>query len=444
MQQTRRIKQIGLLLLLVMFVGIGIMQLEAGTVKANSPSSTKTLGRAFDPVVIPGKVVAFMNGTPVNQIFAYTYTNGSWGGQIPVQVDERSAAGTIVSFEDGLVDFNDEVIVMAKDTGDQAPSNASLPTDLQNSDFVYEVEVFDADNPSLRSWVYIVSSVSILSSSTQDFVDFNAGSRQILTNRYDLRFATSHSGLDYLALNGSGVDILDRGKIRIEADQSGVITRTVTEDLFNNISPIQVKDGPIRVVIEQQYAALSSTLKTTYVGYDALIVGTAELALAELPGVSVNHLRVSMDFNSNVAGSVYFNGNVPGGVSTDGVPDAGADTSLSNWFQLSHTTGRYFQITDAGPMGANPQFYYEDDSSTAVSDTGDGQSYSESGYYVTGGVNLVATSESVAYILPPANASIGEGNSNYSIVPLAVSGRMVDGTVGAASILRGFLPVILK
>ncbi|MEM7342893.1 MAG: hypothetical protein AAF485_01505 [Chloroflexota bacterium] len=439
-----KIKQIGVLASFITMLAITLSL--NGPVNASTPTTTNTIDRNLEPVVIVGTQIPFFWGESINEIFVYTYTNGSFGGQIPFQIDERSDEDVFVALEDNLFDANDEIVFMAHDIGDQAP-DGSLPPALQASNLIYEVEVSDPLAPSKTGWVYIVHGPTLTPSFSGDYVDYDPGTQRITSNQYELGFSGNHAGLDYLAINNSGVDVLDRGKIRIVSDLSGLLTQMVTENLFNQITPSEIKDGPIRVIVQQKYEAVGSTLTTTHVGYNHTLEGIADLTLADLPGTTITQLRTSMDFNSNAVGGTFYNANTQNGVPLDGTPDPGIADSLSNWFQITLPSGRYIQVTDPSPMGPDPQSYHEDDSSVG-NDTGDGQSFGEFGYIVTDTVDLSPSSSSAFYILPPTVApqidNVGTQYESFFFNRLQVSANLIDGTAGIGSIQIWHIPLIIS
>src|SRR3954471_23840108 len=108
-----------------------------------APAHASTLARPEDPVVMRGSQLPGLDGRAPGSIVAFRYA-GAWQ-QVPVQVDERSTIDIRKPYNDGVsegvpidvyadpgtytgadpdpgVDSDDEVVVMAKDAGDQAPS----------------------------------------------------------------------------------------------------------------------------------------------------------------------------------------------------------------------------------------------------------------------------------------------------------------------------------
>ena len=70
-------------------------------------------------------------------------------------------------------------------------------------------------------------------------------------------------------------------------------------------------------------------------------------------------------------------------------------------------------------MTRSPSTYYLDDSTPDPTDTGDGQSYGDSGVGVSG-PNRLFTLLTWAYVLPPEQPNVGETYSSYASNPLQV------------------------
>src|SRR5215218_9508649 len=107
-----------------------------------------TLNRPQDPVVITGAKVPSLATVAARDVVAFRWLNGSWL-QSPVQVDERKQVdfgtvynGAAIGFATTVyadpgtftgadanpnVDSDDEIAFMARDTGLEAPSDASSP-----------------------------------------------------------------------------------------------------------------------------------------------------------------------------------------------------------------------------------------------------------------------------------------------------------------------------
>jgi hypothetical protein len=431
------------ILLFLIVVGVGL----TGQVVASMAANAKTLDRNLEPVSICGADVGSLVGTSIEHLFVYTYTGADWGGQIPIQVDEVTATDSYTTTEDGLLDANDEIVFMAMDLGDQAPDMASLSTTLPISATWFEIEVTDPTDPAKKGWAYLVRSSVLTSSMSTDYVDYMTATQRITTSHYELGLATTHSGLDYLALSGSSVDVLDRTKLRVALDTPlGPVT--LTEDDPTEVPPVVlVKDGPVRLILERGVSISSvvgqASLSTTYLAYASLLQATASLSYTPISLVTLSSVRTSVDLDSAavVSPTTFYNANTSGGVTIDGSPDAVAETPLSYWGQVSHTSGRLIQVADPTPAGGTQKNFYRDDSSPETPDTGQPGSYGDSGILIEGSLNQMFTTESSLFVLPPPDSgpdNVGTTYEEYFFNPLTVVASLKQDR------LKVFLPIILK
>jgi hypothetical protein len=414
-------------------------------------SQAKTLDRDHEPVILKGSQVADLIDTPVEHLFVYTFSGNSLSGQVPVQVDEVTAGGSYTTTEDSLLDANDEIVFMAMDLGDQ-PANMTELYTLPISATWYEIEVTNPLSSTQKGWAYLVRS-DTLAHISKDYVDYNTTTRRITTDpdRYELGLASSYVGLDYLTMNGNSTDILDRAKIRAVLDIGFPIT--LTEEALENPEIDPVKDGPVRVILQQSVSAelggliSEASLNTTDLAYNSLLQASTRISFT-LPGsVDLTSMRTSVDLSSAASGATFYNANTPGGVTVDGSPDMVAATPLSNWTQISHTTGRLIQVSDPTPAGGTQKNYYCDDNSAGTTEcdgaprTGDDGSYGDAGILTEGNVNPSFTIQSWLFVLPSADGgqdNLGATYKDYSFHPLSVASYLQ----GARSTF--FLPIILK
>ena len=432
----------GLFVLVILLALIQVVRWPVRQASAGATATTKTLDRNLEPVVVSGASLSGLIGAPVEHLRVYTYTGSGWGGQIPAQVDEVDS-GSYVATEDGLFDSDDEIVVAAGDLGDQAPSTASLRTMLPISATWYEIRVTDPVSPAKTGWAYLVRSSVLTPTFTGDYVDYITGTRRIVSSRYHLGFAGTHAGLDYLSLYDSGVDILDRSKLRLNLDNVPIFgTLTLTEDdLADPTDPTLIKDGPIRVLLEQEMlrgapGLYEAALDTMVQAYDSWVRTTTSLSLNVGGGVTISSTRISVDMDSVVSGATFYNAFTPAGVVIDGSPDLITET-LSTWAQFSHSSGRVIQVSDPTPLGGTPKTYYRDNSTPEPNDTGQPGSYGDSGFLVEDGDQLF-TADSILVILPPAGGeNVGDTYLQYVENPLTV-------TAVARTGISVYLPAVFK
>jgi hypothetical protein len=398
----------------------------------------KTLDRDLEPVILKGAQVADLIDTPVEHLFVYTFSGNSLSGQVPVQVDEVTASGSYTATGNGLLDADDEIVFMAADLGDQPANMTGLYT-LPISATWYEIEVTNPLSPTQKGWAYLVGS-DTLTHVSKYYVDYNDSNKRIIANQYSLDFATTHIGFEDLTLNGSGTDMLDRTKLRVTS-----VLGTLTEvDLGPADEHVLIKDGPVRVILRRRANALGlASLTNTYLAYASMVhsFGDVESSL------TISKARMSVDLSSTASGATFYNANTsPDEVLINGNPDVVAETPLSNWAQVSTTTGRLIQVSDPTPAGGTQKNYYCDDSSAGTTEcdgtprTGDDGSYGDAGLLIEGNVNSSFTIESSLFVLPPSQDNVGDKYAGYFNVNNRL--KVMAYLQGVRSTI--FLPIILK
>ena len=401
---------IGISIVLV-FVALALI---AGQVSADTVTP-RTIQRELAPVIVRGDDLSALHGASVDSLFVYHHTGGNWE-QIPFQVD-RMAGGVYTDTTDGMLGPMDEIVFMTADLGDRS-ALVGITSALAISPTWYQVEVTDPLSPTLKGWAYIVRSESLTKTFTQTYASFDIGSSQIRSERYALGFADSHPGFEYLALNDSGTDILDRTKIRLRT-----VLGTVTEDDIGP-EPIDLtKDGPVRVIARGG----------AVIGYHGII----KMSIVYPLPMGVTGARLSTDFNADVASSTFYNANIPGGVTIDGNPDTVAPTPLSTWWQVSGDTGTLVQVADPSGVGGIQTNYYKDDDTLNPSDPGDNKSYGDTGIKVNS-PHATVVYHSVYAVLPPNQPNVGAAYAARVAYPVDVAVTTPVGTV------QFYLPVVMK
>jgi hypothetical protein len=162
-----------LLVLVVILAAIALTVVLFGDTVADVAAQggeAKTLTRDLEPATVYGSQVAGLGGAPVDDLFLYTFNGEVLSGQIPVQVDEVTAGGDYVGSEDGLLDGDDEIVLMAMDLGDRPADPTALIGTLPISATWYEIEVDDPLSPGQKGWAYLVRSSTLTPGFTDDWV----------------------------------------------------------------------------------------------------------------------------------------------------------------------------------------------------------------------------------------------------------------------------------
>jgi hypothetical protein len=364
---------------------------------AKGPASQAT-PRDLAPVIVLGSKVPLLQGAPTDELYVYAY-RGSALQQVPFQVDQVTSGGKYTSAVGEPMGAADEIAFMASDLGAQAPV-LMIQSSLPISATWYQIEVTDPLSPTVKGWAYVVRSGTLSKSYGAGYVSFDEGSSQIRSDQYALGFATTHPGFDYLALYGSGVDILDRTKIRLDT-----VLGTVTEEGLGSVPNGLLKNGPVRVIVRDG----------AIIGYPALI----QVTLAYTLPVGVTTARASVDFSSAAVSSTFYNANTPAGVPIDGQPDAVAATPLSPWWQVTGATGTLLQAVDTSKVGGALTNYYRDNEALDPDDPGDNRSYGDTGLSAASPNPAIALVTLYA-ILPPESPNVGAAYMGYLAFPLQV------------------------
>jgi len=339
------------------------MALLLATVSVAGTTTTQTLDKDLEPVVVTGQQLPSFGGVSLNRLFLYAFDGVAWH-QIPWQFDEV-AGSEIVAHENGLLDTDDQLVFMAADAGDQAPEESWIADADSRTYPRYEITVTDPLAPSKQGWVYLYRSGTL---------DYDDEVQPLVTaEEYLLGLMENHPGTDLLKLHGSDEDILDRTKIRAEVQFAGTKTEN---DL--------------------------------------------EIDLRSYPTVTSG--RFSMDLSPQASGSTYYDGNTPGGVTVDGSPDSVTASPAANWGQVSGETGTVVQVSDYTEAGGTPSTYYKDNDSTDPNDTGDKLSYGDAGVKIQS-PNRHFTVRSWTYVLPPSQPNVGATYQTYAMHPLEAEAR---------------------
>lgn len=368
--------------------------------------------RDQEPVIVKGIVLASFSGVPVTELFVFAYqsSGGSWA-QIPWQFDEV-ADGVFTASGDGLLSDDDELVIMARDAGDQAPAGAWLDDADSRTHVRYELAVTDPLTASVAGYVYVYQSTGLTGTGSTDYVSADASGLLITTGTYIQGLLDEHLVCNRLEMNGNGQNVLDRTKVRL-ATAAG----STTEDALNFGQWFLVKDGPVRTIFTYSTNDGSMTFLTLF-NYATNFKMNITADFSSFGLSTFNSFRFSADLTPAMAGGTYFDANTGAGVPCDGSPDVLTTTPASLWNQVSHPTlGTIIQTMDISSLTGTAQTYYKDNATTDPLDTGDGKSYSDCGVLVANApANIVFPVW--YYVLPAAQPSLGDSYSSFSLHPL--------------------------
>jgi hypothetical protein len=147
----------------VRVVPLAVVAVLALSSVSSAQQATKTLSRTIDAVVVPGRALGpKLRGATIARLRVYA-ARGGFPVPILYQIDERNAAGTycydqgpiekrVRDQDRGLLDDNDELVVMARDSGDRlSPDKFNL---VPGHTAVQEVELKDPVAGGV-GWIYV-------------------------------------------------------------------------------------------------------------------------------------------------------------------------------------------------------------------------------------------------------------------------------------------------
>lgn len=305
----------------------------------------KTLDTPLEPVVISGASTPDFSGLATEDLFLYAYSQNSWQ-VIPFQIDERSTRNRFTE-PDSLagLDDNDEIVFMAKDAGDKA--EGTWISNIESQAFPrYEFAVSSADGG--EAWVYlyhIPANQPALSS--VDYVEYTPApegtvSDTVLAEGVYKVGAAANGFPGSLSVfdGGTGVNVLRRQLIELEAVIAGVITATLNDSANFSANSVKAKNGAVRVVRELSADVVTVLSATPAIsdlvfpiiyyssGYEISAILNITDSLFKDLGFSLKivALRQAFILNENATGMRFFNSQ-NSGILIDGSPDV-VETSI--------------------------------------------------------------------------------------------------------------------
>ena len=389
-------------------------------------------------------------GAPIADLALYTFDGNSWEA-IPFQIDEFDASGKLVSFEDGLLDDNDELVLMAFDAGISA-NLSQWPLDVKARQHIrYAIKVTDPLNPNEEVWVYLFRSTT-LSHATESYVTWDPDTQTAHALDYTAVFSDTMVGMSRLRLFGS-VDVLDRQKVRVDTDYP--LLPTITEEtLANLLQSLEIPvDIPLAVHGPVRAASANQDVGWSYVFYNAQFALNVALPLQDIDDflgsrIHFESVRTSFDWRdpatTGMSPAFYYDANTPVGVLIDGNLDTVPVAPMGDWFQVSGAAGSLLTVYDLNPGAGIAEAYYRDDQAYHSSDTGDGQLFGDAGISVVAAnsdtsIGLIRLNQSF-YILPAQAANQGSAYLERWQNPLEAT-AYIQGYVPPALDFHTYLPV---
>ena len=430
--------------LLALFASFSVL-VVVPSLAASAPS-----GRGGDPVVLKGSQVQSMLGTRPGRVVAFAW-KGQWR-QVPVQVDERKMVDVRNLYPDPapdyafgpgfplevyadaktrtgadtnrLLDSNDEIAFMARDTGARVGSGSrKAPTGTSGPSA--QISVTDPIDGG-RSWLYLfVSTGKRVPSAGRSYVDFDFRLLELPAGksiRDGYRYANSNNPEDtsvrtrYYSVHSTdrwmddeirlrsggstGADILDREVAQATLRSCGRTELTFSGNWNRGNDTdegtfVAVKEGPIRAIRDYMGANSGPYTQRQHIYYEEREDNTIFLRVHPMLD-----LYAWTDFSADSVGMTYRNLRNTDGVTVDGTPDDLTPITTEDiiggkwvWDQLSGPQGSVSTIYGVDTDIPNPSFgnYYLDDANLPLNGNrtqcnGDGVSYGASGFGILGPV----------------------------------------------------------
>ncbi len=328
-----------------------VLLLALATASAE-PVDVRDLRRAYDPVVVRTALLGDLPDRHTGNYRVYAARDGRLD-PIPFQFDPMDADGMIV-FADGAdatFDRDDELVLMAKDTGDRVDTSL-LPAGGARA---LEIEVTDTARGA-RGWAYLVYFPNAPPPvSPVRYARFDATRNAAETPWYEIRYAPPPSnhllGLRVAATDGAvRAPLIDGTRMRIGPTFSLLLTTwapVFTERSFV-VQSEGVRNGPVRAVrrvrqsldLGRFFPELpNGRVQTFYYDSAVLTPSTFEIPSLVLAALRDFRFEAIHDFGARAAGTRYWDSANPGGLALDAARNrAGADVD-HDWWVASGTTG---------------------------------------------------------------------------------------------------------
>ncbi len=358
------------------------------------PISLKTMSRTEDFVVVRGSAIKRNLDQDIERMALLACINGKIQ-PIPFQIDEISSEGEWIlpnyppylkkpkkridrDEDQGLLDENDELVFMIRDSGDRI-QNESYPEDALSVDEIMLKDPYDDG----RSWVYLCSYESTPPRSDKDYVDYVFPKNRVVSDNFEVGFSLEVPiSWDYLSFRGDE-NMVDRFKLRFDIRFFGIKFHYDETDWKSELS--LYKDGPVRVIrrvrssiyLTKRLRTPSAASESIY--YDNVIVVPFRVKVPISPALFGKFMtittRAALDMQ-NMHGWKAKTNVDPRWLQIDGRMDQLENNTVSKdaaWYLLAGPQRCMLQryIIDKGPDGSAQElpirtdFLYIDDDNTA-------------------------------------------------------------------------------
>ena len=334
---------------------------------AGTAAERKSLNRDPDYVIIKGELLRNLVGQRISELGLYAFVQGAVK-PMTFQIDECDPRGRLVcprgshpetDSDAGVFDENDELVFMAADSGDRTLPDAR-PSGWKKAE---EIELLDPVTGG-RAWCYLVLTAGPPARSGTDYIDyFPDEDKYVALYNTGVYMRDGIHRADYNCLlyppaaGGTGVDIVDRLKIRIEIRLKVPPSTIRFDEDDTEVETLSYIDGPIRIVRRNQLYLRVPFLTIPFGGSHDVIVyrdtNDTPIEVTVPKGASwlIRSLaiRLGTDLAPAAVGMLWFNTSNPEGAIIDGIM-----SEQEKHLDLSHPEedmDSYWQVI-AGPQGA--------------------------------------------------------------------------------------------
>ncbi|MCW5849588.1 MAG: hypothetical protein KIT87_05870 [Anaerolineae bacterium] len=367
------------------------------------PTRLSSVARPWAPIILNQVQLPDLVGAPIDHLAVWVYRDEGWH-TIPWQVDEVDVTG-YTAHGDSRFNGADELVMMLDDLGQPAP------TRLPDADIVHIVTVTDPLAPTDGGRVAYVARMTVpVAPPDVGYVQYDPMTRRVSTPRYVVGLNAQWPVLDYLALNGSGVNLMDRSKLRLILNDCGYTCSVMTEEQLPLPPMTPLKDGPVRVVLDNQG-------RMAY--RDWLWLPTqVDLSIASRRAIQV---QLSLDLAASLTGGRYRDANRPDGVVVDGEPDAVPAAPWSPWQAIDHATGRLVTQYQVRTPYGDLYNYYQERTTPLSADTGDKMAWGEHGIAIDEPQGGKVAVDMALWALPADTSLDGPILAQQGAAPLVVT-----------------------
>ncbi len=335
--------------------------------------------RFYEPVEVPGKMLAPATGKKYDELGLYAWKAGGWSAVL-AQFDDKTPDGNFVLTHgpeanpqdlDGVFDPRDVMVFMARHAGEQAPADAR-PESAQG---MVAIELIDPQSKA-RAWAYLAwfeggapdarlePMASLLDDPGGPFV-FSFPSHRweaVMNEREGAPVPTIYMDKFMVkpAAGGNEKNILDRQKVRGSISfLGGAVSVPINEKIVSG-GIVAYKPGPVRILAHScMYPLFPFGIKGPKFYIDAILVDTLSLTAIKMdlpidPGFLIHEMTLAfgIDLSPGAKGMTYHNSKNPDGVNIDGRMDAeelGLDQGKDEWRLLNGPNGSQLIATRFDP-----------------------------------------------------------------------------------------------